>query len=302
MRTPIPDLIGLLRDEPQRLTDLSWREFEEVTAELLASKGWDVSLTAPTGDGGVDVIGISHDATGFETSWAVECKHYRTDRPVGVGVVRALCGVQQAMGFSQALLVTSSRLSADAAVFAESVDMHVADAVVIARWISEYPSAPSAPSLAPRRFLSCFVSHSSRDKPFVGKLVAQLRSSGVRVWYAPDDLLGGKNLHDEIRQAIKQFDRLILVLSPASMSSPWVQTEIREARRREIADQARVLFPISLVPYDSLRAWELFDADHGQDLAVEIREYFIPDFSCWEDNESFALGVEALLRALQVTS
>jgi hypothetical protein len=299
---PIPDVIDSLRDEPERLADISAREFEGLTAELLASKGWDVSVTAATRDGGVDVIGISRDATGFETSWAVECKHYRIDRPVGVAVVRQLYAVQQALRFTQALLVVSSRLTPDAAAFTESVGMHVADAAVIARWISEYPSVSPVPRLISRRFLSCFVSHSSRDEPFVSKLVARLRSSGVRVWYAPDDLLAGQKLHEEIQLAIKQFDRLILVLSQDSMLSPWVQTEIREARRREIVDQARVLFPISLVPYDGLRAWELFDTDSGQDLAVEIREYFIPDFSDWEDEESFAAGVKALLQALRVTN
>jgi len=31
-----------------------------------------------------------------------------------------------------------------------------------------------------------------------------------------------------------------------------------------------------------LRDWTCFDADTGKDLAVEVREYFIPDFSNWK--------------------
>jgi hypothetical protein len=29
------------------------------------------------------------------------------------------------------------------------------------------------------------------------------------------------------------------------------------------------------------------DADSGKDLAVELRGYFIPDFSNWKDHDSF---------------
>lgn len=54
-----PDLIELLRAGVSRLDDLAPRDLEEVVAELLASMGWEVSLTAPSRDGGVDILGIS---------------------------------------------------------------------------------------------------------------------------------------------------------------------------------------------------------------------------------------------------
>ena len=39
--------------------------------------------------------------------------------------------------------------------------------------------------------------------------------------------------------------------------------------------------------FDTLRDWTCFDADSGKDLAVEVREYFIPDFSNWKDHDAF---------------
>ncbi len=45
-----------------------------------------------------------------------------------------------------------------------------------------------------------------------------------------------------------------------------------------------MLFPVSLVGFQTLKEWECFDSEIGKDSAVEIREYFIPDFSSWKTN------------------
>jgi hypothetical protein len=54
----------------------------------------------------------------------------------------------------------------------------------------------------------------------------------------------------------------------------------RECAGREEQQQQKrqMLFPISLVPFEQIKGWKLFDADTGIDSAREIREYFIPDF------------------------
>ena len=51
-----------------------------------------------------------------------------------------------------------------------------------------------------------------------------------------------------------------------------------------------------LVPFDAIKEWEAFYADLGEDLAQEIREYFIPDFSTWKDHDSFEAAFAKLLR------
>jgi hypothetical protein len=109
------------------------------------------------------------------------------------------------------------------------------------------------------------------------------RTRGVRCWFAPHDIKGGKKIHEQIDEAIRIYDRLLLILSEASMESEWVKTEIANARQKEVNQKRQVLFPISLVPYASVRQWKCFDADTGKDSAREIREYFIPDFSNWRD-------------------
>ena len=63
-----------------------------------------------------------------------------------------------------------------------------------------------------------------------------------------------------------------------------------------------MLFPLGLVGYHDLKEWELFDADEGRDLAAELRAYFIPDFSNWDDEASYQSAFERLLRDLQAST
>jgi len=81
----------------------------------------------------------------------------------------------------------------------------------------------------------------------------RLAGQGVRCWFAPHDIHGGKKLHEQIDDAIRVHDKLLLILSPASMASEWVKTEIAQARKREISENRRVLFPIRLCSFETLR-------------------------------------------------
>lgn len=149
------------------------------------------------------------------------------------------------------------------------------------------------------QFYSCFISYNSNDEEFARRLYSRMRDMHLRVWFAPEDVKGGEKLYEQIERAIQIHDRLLIVLSDSSMQSKWVMTEIRRARKVELRENRRKLFPIRLVDLDALQAWECFDADTGEDLAAEVRQYFIPDFSNWKDHDSFERAFERLLRDLR---
>jgi hypothetical protein len=149
------------------------------------------------------------------------------------------------------------------------------------------------------QFYSCFISYSTRDKEFAGRLYSRMRDEKLRVWFAPEDIKGGEKLYEQIERAIQLHDRLLLVLSESSMQSEWVITEIQRARETEIREGRRKLFPISIVGFEKVKAWRRLDADTGKDLAKEVREYFIPDFSNWKDHDAFEKAFERLLRDLK---
>ncbi len=148
-------------------------------------------------------------------------------------------------------------------------------------------------------FYSCFISYSTLDQEFAERLYNDLQGNGVRCWFAPHDIKGGRKVHEQIDEAIRLHDRLLLILSEQSMNSEWVKTEIAKARKREVKEAKRVLFPVRLVEFEAMRDWECFDGDTGKDSAREIREYFIPDFSNWKDHDSYQKAFQRLVKDLK---
>jgi TIR domain/Pentapeptide repeats (8 copies) len=165
------------------------------------------------------------------------------------------------------------------------------------RWIEYLPSLVGNPI----DFHSVFVSYSTVDKDFADRLHADLQNNGVRCWFAPHDMTGGKKLHEQIDEAIRLYDRLLLILSEASMASNWVRDEIRRARRKEQQLGRRVLFPVSLVPFDPvLKDWEFYDMTTGENLAEEVRAFYVPDFTGWgTDHARYKAAFDKLLKGLK---
>ena len=72
---------------------------------------------------------------------------------------------------------------------------------------------------------------------FVADLRARLEERGHAVWVDSRQLRGGAELAPEIEMAIASASQVIVVLSPATVNSPWVAYEVRPALRV----QARVI-------------------------------------------------------------
>jgi len=149
--------------------------------------------------------------------------------------------------------------------------------------------------------------HSTKDQNFAERLHADLQAKGVRCWFAPHDIQGGKTIQEQIDQAIRRYDRLLLILSEQSVNSGWVETEITNAWERQIQQGKHVLFPVRLGSFEELEKWKCPDPKTGKDLAREIRKYFIPDFSNWKDHDSHQtafqrLGQRSESRGRQVTA
>ena len=49
------------------------------------------------------------------------------------------------------------------------------------------------------RFYSVFISYSTTDEDFVSRLYSELQAGGVRCWFAPHDIQGGKKIHKKFR-------------------------------------------------------------------------------------------------------
>ena len=111
-------IIDRLKNEPESIYKLAPRQFEEVLADLLAGMGYEVTLTAPSGDGGKDIIARMNTELG-EVLCLVEAKRYRKTRKVGVELVRTLFGTVFDHSASTGMLVTTSSFTAGAKDFQE---------------------------------------------------------------------------------------------------------------------------------------------------------------------------------------
>jgi hypothetical protein len=74
-----------------------------------------------------------------------------------------------------------------------------------------------------------FISYSRKDLVFVERLAKDLQAAGLQVWYDLSGLEGGTRWGREIQNAIKQSQVFVVVLSPNSIDSEWVEKEFMYA-------------------------------------------------------------------------
>ena len=140
-------------------------------------------------------------------------------------------------------------------------------------------------------FYSCFISYSTTDQDFADRLYADLQSKRVRCFLATEDLKIGDKFRSRIEESIRMHDKLLLVLSKASLASPWVEDEVESALERERRESRLVLFPVRVdgavmktdVPW-----------------AVHLRQKrHIGNFTGWKAHAPYQKAFQRLLRDLK---
>jgi hypothetical protein len=74
-----------------------------------------------------------------------------------------------------------------------------------------------------------FISYSHHDKEFVLRLALDLEERGTQVWIDQGDIQGGEQWRQSIAQGVGGCQAFVLVISPESIRSPWVQQELNAA-------------------------------------------------------------------------
>ena len=144
----------------------------------------------------------------------------------------------------------------------------------------------------PFEYFSCFISHSSKDKRFCGRLYADLQANHVRSWYFPEDARWGEPIWGEIDRSIKVYDKLIVVCSEHSLQSIPVQREMERALNREDQEHKNILFPIRIDNY----LFECWEHPRKADVAAKV----VGDFRGWDRSAAkYDAALKKLLHALQ---
>jgi hypothetical protein len=101
----------------------------------------------------------------------------------------------------------------------------------------------------------------------------------------------GDKFRDRIDESIRLHDKLLLILSENSVSSPWVSDEVEAAIEREHREKRTILFPIKIdnAVMESTQAW----------AATIRRTRHIGDFTGWKDHHLYEKAFDRLVRDLK---
>jgi hypothetical protein len=146
-------------------------------------------------------------------------------------------------------------------------------------------------TVRPIEYYSCFISYSSKDNVFAGRLYADLQRKKVRCWFAPEDLKIGEKIRVGIDESIRMHDKLLLVLSRYSVASDWVEKEVETAFERERKQKRTVLFPIRLDD-------TVLKMKSGWPADIQ-RTRHIGDFRRWKSPDTYQKAFDRLLRDLK---
>jgi hypothetical protein len=159
------------------------------------------------------------------------------------------------------------------------------------RSISPAPASPVIVGDSTSTYSTCFISHAPLDQAFAEQLHADLLLHGVPCWFAPEDMRIGDKKRVRVEQAIRDYDKLLLVLSQDAVKSDWVEYEVETAFEKEDRDKTLVLFPIRLdeTVMKSATGW-----------AAHIRRTrHIGDFPHWTQPDAYQKALSRLLRDLK---
>ena len=91
-----------------------------------------------------------------------------------------------------------------------------------------------------------FVSHSSKDKPFIRRLASDLTKADVKVWLDEQNIMVGDSISERISQALAKSDFFVIALSKHSSGSDWVQRELNASIMAELSRRSIHILPIKL--------------------------------------------------------
>jgi hypothetical protein len=98
-----------------------------------------------------------------------------------------------------------------------------------------------------------FICHATEDKSFARRIASYLREGGAEVWLDEWEIKIGDSIVERIDAGLRGATHVLLILSTASVTKPWVKRELSSALMRQLADSSVRLLPVLIsdceIPY-----------------------------------------------------
>lgn len=91
-----------------------------------------------------------------------------------------------------------------------------------------------------------FVSHAHADNAVCDRYVEALRARGLDVWYDRTNMQDGHMLNAEIEAQLEIRTAFVVLLTPASVASYWVNLEVAAYRSLAAHDTRRIMLPVRI--------------------------------------------------------
>ncbi len=89
-----------------------------------------------------------------------------------------------------------------------------------------------------------FISHSSKDKPNVRRLVNDLQRRGISVWFDENEIKVGERFVDKIQNGITESKYIGIWITNNAISSGWVEKEWQSRLSVEISTRDTIVLPL----------------------------------------------------------
>ncbi len=89
-----------------------------------------------------------------------------------------------------------------------------------------------------------FLTFASADKEIAQKIVDELRERNIHVWFDAYELQPGDSIAQALEKTISASDYLVVLLSPNSVNSEWMQKELGNTLFRDLIIRDITLLPV----------------------------------------------------------
>jgi hypothetical protein len=137
-----------------------------------------------------------------------------------------------------------------------------------------------------------FISYSHVDREFVSRLADDLMRRRVLVWWDEWEIGVGDSLIEKIERGITSSSYLAVVLSPSSVSSPWVRQELNAALIRQLRERRVFVLPLLVEDCDipallQDKRYADFREDYTSGLVDLLKTIEPPDTRTHGEGEAF---------------